>query len=363
MTRRSVLGSSVANSASLLGLIVLIGACSGSTAEPTPTVASVEVSPTSASPQIGQTVQLSAAVKDAAGNLMQGQSVTWSSSVASVASVSSAGLVTAAALGSATITGSAGGRTGSAAITVIPEPIASIVLDPTLDTLLIGQTVQLSATMRNAAGNVVTDRNIAWSTVSPNVATVSSSGLVTATGEGVATVTATADGRTAAATIRVFGPCSIALAPVITVGQTIDGTLSTTDCQLDDDTYADGYSMVVSAATAVQIDMTASYDTYLFLLELLPSGNLVQRAENDDVDPDDPNDPNDPVDTNSRIVFNLVAGSQYFILANSFDPDVTGDYQLKVTAVAGAVSARQAGYTKPGKAPWSKIGMRVKGRG
>jgi hypothetical protein len=69
------------------------------------------------------------------------------------------------------------------------------------------------------------------------------------------------------------------------------------------------------------------------------------------------------VNTNSRIVFNLVAGGQYFILANSFDGDVTGDYQLKVMAAAGAVSARLAGYTKPGKAPWSKIGMRVKGRG
>jgi 16S rRNA (adenine1518-N6/adenine1519-N6)-dimethyltransferase len=58
-----------------------------------------------------------------------------------------------------------------------------------------------------------------------------------------------------------------------------------------------------------------------------------------------------------------IYGRLTVMLANSFDPDVTGDYQLKVTAVAGAVSARQAGYTKPGKAPWSKIGMRVKGRG
>jgi len=67
------------------------------------------------------------------------------------------------------------------------------------------------------------------------------------------------------------------------------------------------------------------------------------------VDPDDPQDPNDPVDTNSRVTFALQPGAIYFILANSFDPKVFGNYQLTVTATA-FFSTRQAGYTKPGKA-------------
>jgi hypothetical protein len=178
---------------------------------------------------------------------------------------------------------------------------------------------------------------------------------VTGIGDGVTTVTASADGKSAAATIRVFGPCSTALAPAIAVGQTINGSLATTDCKLTDDTYADGYAIQVAAATNVQFDMTASFDTYLVLLELLPDGSLVQRTFNDDVDPDDPADPNDTFDTNSRIVFTLQAGAQYFILANSFDPNVTGNYQLKVTAATGGFIAGQVGYSKPGKAPISVL--------
>jgi hypothetical protein len=58
--------------------------------------------------------------------------------------------------------------------------------------------------------------------------------------------------------------------------------------------------------------------------------------------------------TNSRITFTLLAGSQYFILANSFDPNVFGDYALKVTAVAGFV-AQSPLVGKPGKASISSL--------
>jgi len=313
-------------------------------------VATVEITPSSASPRVGETVQLSAAAKDALGNVLPGEPIAWSSSAASVASVSSGGLVTANAIGTATITAASGARSGIATITVIPEPIASIVVAPSSDTLLVGETVQLTPTVRDVNNNIVTDRTLSWASASPTVASVSGTGLVTGISDGVTTVTASADGKSAAATIRVFGPCSTALAPPIAVGETVNGSLATTDCKLTDDTYADGYAISVTTATGVQIDLTASFDTYLILLELLPNATLVQRTFNDDVDPDDPADPNDPVDTNSRIVFTLLAGSQYFILANSFDPNITGNYQLKVTGTGGFI-ARQQGYTKPGKAP------------
>ena len=73
-------------------------------------------------------------------------------------------------------------------------------------------------------------------------------------------------------------------------------------------------------------------------------------AENDDIDPDDPDDPADPFDINSRITFNLQPGASYFILANSFDPEVTGDYMLKVQAVSAFIAPRSL-RAKPGKAP------------
>ncbi|MGH9202601.1 MAG: Ig-like domain-containing protein, partial [Vicinamibacterales bacterium] len=304
-----------------------------------------------------------AAVKDAAGNLLSGQSVAWSSSATSVASISASGLVTAVSVGTAIITAASGNKVGVATITVLPEPIASITVSPTVDTMLVGESVQLVPTMRVANGNIVTGRLITWVSSAPTIATVSNSGLVSGIADGTATVTASVDNRSATATIRVFSRCSTALALPITVGQTINGSLATTDCQLTDLTYADGYALQVNANTSVQIDLTASFDTWLVLLELTSAGTLELRQENDDVDPDDPDDPNDPVNTNSRITFTLLASRQYFVLANSFDPNVTGDYQLKVLAAAPVI-AQQLGGSKPGKAPVSALvkSLRVPGR-
>ncbi len=67
---------------------------------------------------VGATVQLTAEVRDQNGQAMADTSVTWASSSTAVAAVSAAGLVTAAANGTATITATAGGASGTAAVTV-----------------------------------------------------------------------------------------------------------------------------------------------------------------------------------------------------------------------------------------------------
>lgn len=351
--RRTAAARAVRKVSALLILGYSLAACGGGSSEPPPAVASVEVTPAETSRQVGENVQLSATVKDVDGNILSGHSVSWSSSASTVASVSASGLVTAHALGQALITAASGSRSGVATINVVPEPIASITVAPTNDTVLVDETVQLTPTMRDANNNVV-NRQVNWTSNASTIATVSTSGLVTGVSDGTATITATVDGRSASATIRVHDRCSTELSATIAVGQTINGSLATTDCQLDDETYADGYAIQVTAATNVQIDMTAGFDTWLALLELLPTGVLVERAVNDDVDPDDPADPNDTVDTNSRIIFTLQPGAQYFILANSFDANVTGNYQLKVTEVAPFVTGA-AVSGKPGKAPLSEL--------
>jgi hypothetical protein len=104
--------------------LALAAACGGSDTptEPTVTVASVSVSPASATlDQVGATVQLLATVLGSDGSTMN-TTVAWSSSATGVATVSSSGLVTGVAAGSATITASAGGRSGSAAVTVNAPP-------------------------------------------------------------------------------------------------------------------------------------------------------------------------------------------------------------------------------------------------
>ena len=234
-----------------------------------------------------------------------------------------------------------------------PAPVATVQLSPGDDTVRVGETTQLSATLLDASGSILSGRTVTWTSGSPTVASVSQSGLVTGVLDGTAMITAASENKTGTASIRVFGPCSTAIAPVVAVGQTINGSLATTDCRLNDGTFADGYGIVVTSRTNVQIDMTGSFDTFLVLLEHLSNGELLFRASNDDVDPDDPADPNDPVDTNSRITFALEPNVQYFILANSFDQNITGNYQLKVAAAAFV--AGNAVIGKPGKAPISSL--------
>ncbi len=81
-------------------------------------VAVVEVSPATADLAEGQTQQLTAVTRDAAGNELSGRAVTWSSSDGGVANVDDTGLVTALAEGSATVTATSESQSGTAAISV-----------------------------------------------------------------------------------------------------------------------------------------------------------------------------------------------------------------------------------------------------
>src|SRR5205823_4330898 len=88
-------------------------------------VASVTISPPSATITVGATQQLSAVTKDAAGNTLNGRVVTWSSSAPGIATVNGSGLVSAVAAGSATITATSEGQTGTAVMTIQTGPPAS----------------------------------------------------------------------------------------------------------------------------------------------------------------------------------------------------------------------------------------------
>src|SRR5207247_622619 len=88
-------------------------------------VASVTVSPTSATLQVGQTTQLTATPKDASGSPLIGRTVTWSSSDTTIARVSASGLVTARAGGTATVTATSEGKSGTSTITVTIVPVAT----------------------------------------------------------------------------------------------------------------------------------------------------------------------------------------------------------------------------------------------
>jgi hypothetical protein len=80
--------------------------------------------------------------------------------------------------------------------------VASVTVLPSTATLSVPQTVQLSATPRDAQGNAMST-TVTWSSSAISVATVSQSGLVTAVAAGSATITATAGGQAGSAAITV----------------------------------------------------------------------------------------------------------------------------------------------------------------
>ncbi len=211
--------------------------CLGSTLLPPPppppppppaAVAQVSATPASASFNVGQAQRFAATLKDANGNTLIGRAIAWSSSNAAVVTVDTAGLARGVAGGSATISATSGGVTGGAAVTVI-APVASVTVNPTTLSQDAGATLQLSATLKDANGNVLSGRAIIWTSSNPAVATVSGGGLETAVGGGSATITATSEGVSgkAAAGVTITKPGAVSDLTVVAVTDT-SATLSFT---------------------------------------------------------------------------------------------------------------------------------------
>ena len=123
------------------------------------------------------------------------------------------------------------GESGSPAATLSPCPeIASVAVSPANPvrlaneaSRLVGQTVQLSATITDVNGQAAEWASATWSSSNTSVATVSSSGLVTFAGTGTATITATAGGKSGTATVT----GEILRAETITAGEYHSCGLST----------------------------------------------------------------------------------------------------------------------------------------
>ena len=130
--------------------------------------------------KVSDTVRATAVVRDAQGNILQ-RSVVWSTSNPAVALITPAGLILGLSPGGPIIvTATAGGQTGTAALGVVPAAVGAVVVTPDSANLVIGTTVQLNVQVFDEFGALVTDRPVSWTSLVPTVASVSSSGLVSA---------------------------------------------------------------------------------------------------------------------------------------------------------------------------------------
>jgi len=190
-------------------------------------VATVEVAPPAATVVVGATVTLTASARDAAGNVLTGRKVFWTSADSNFATVSSSGVVTGRYVGSVPIAASIEGKAAVAQVQVIPVPVVSVRVSPATRDLAVGETAQLTAEPLDARGAVLSGRSVAWSSSRPNVASVNGSGVVTAVSPGNAIITATVEGRNGVAgvTVSLAPVASVAVSPssaTLVVGQTVE---------------------------------------------------------------------------------------------------------------------------------------------
>jgi parallel beta-helix repeat protein len=185
---------------------------------PKPAVTSIALSAGTTQLKIGQLTQITAVVRDASGNLISGVPVTFSANPTTIATVSGGGTVAGVNVGSATVYAKADTVVRSIGLTVIdtatsispapsPSPtVATIVVTLDVASLQVGQTTQAVAVARDSSGNAITNAPITWSSSNTAVATVSTSGLVTAVAAGSASITATSGGKTGSQGLTVSAP-------------------------------------------------------------------------------------------------------------------------------------------------------------
>lgn len=175
-----------------------------------PQVAQVLVSPTSLTLNVAASAPLVAVAVGAAGDTLPGRTITWTSANQSVATVSSTGLVTGVAAGTTQVVATSEGRSATIPITVQAGNVgggitARVDLVPSIVLLSAGQTLPLTAVAYDSAGTALAGKAITFSSSNSAVASISPAGVLTAVAAGLATITATVDGKSGTSVVTVVG--------------------------------------------------------------------------------------------------------------------------------------------------------------
>ncbi|MGQ0649631.1 MAG: Ig-like domain-containing protein [Gemmatimonadaceae bacterium] len=219
-----------------LGGLVALAACGDdvSVTPPTPLptlVTSVTVSPATLNLRVGERATLGVSVATTSASVAT--TVTWSSSTPAVATVSATGEVAAVAVGNTTVRATStadASKSGAAQVTVsaVANQVQSVTVAPSSATLAPGEKLQLAATVQADPGVA---RTVNWASSATAVATVTSTGEVTAVAAGTATITAASTAQpavvgVAAITVRAPAPASV---NIKSITQQVTGVLVPVD--------------------------------------------------------------------------------------------------------------------------------------
>jgi len=158
---------------------------------------------------VGDTVRLSAVARDAAGNPMPAQTISWSSNAHLVASVNGTGLVVGLAPGRAKFLAAAGGVSGATEFDVVAPPVGQVVISGLPDSVFVGATVKLEIVVTDVRGNPIHEPEAAWETLSPEVLGVDAQGKVEALAAGIGRVRVSVDGVSDEVQLRVVAQATL----------------------------------------------------------------------------------------------------------------------------------------------------------
>lgn len=302
---------------------MLLNACSEATQPRVPT--SVQVDRTSVQLEQGESVTVTATLLDQHGSAYTtpppGYAITWASSAPSVASVNG-GVITGESPGNAVVTATAGSLAAARIeVQVIALPVAGVQLYTSTNLVRLGTPLQLTAYVFDVRGNVLTGKPVTWTSLDPELASVSETGLLTGHQPGWARIRVTSEGHSDSLGFHVRPTlCTGTPVGTIAIGETVTGALSTSDCDAPFQgpwpigTFAAAWRLELATAATVQIELTSSqFGTVLYLSDL--SLNLV-AYHNDG-------------GSSARIERSLPPGA-YLIWVSSFLANQTGAYQLSV---------------------------------
>lgn len=154
------------------------------------------------------------------------------------------------------------------------DVVVSVSVSPALDSLDVGETVQLVASALDRNGGAVA-ADVSWSSATPAVAVVDGSGLVTALDQGSAVVMARAGGRSGTATLVVHDPRPPAAPSQLTVVPVSDRAVAL--AWTDDSDNEDAFVVERQPAPDVAPGPTASEEAAWVEVVVVDAGRTAAR--------------------------------------------------------------------------------------
>ncbi|ADV83207.1 Ig-like domain-containing protein [Terriglobus saanensis] len=218
---------------------------------PKPIITSVSITPSALTLTVGDTSQLvaTATYSDATTSAC---TTTWSSSIPSKASVSGSGLITAIAKGTTVVSVTCNNiASAPVAVTVsaTKPTVASVMVTPGSLALTVGDTSALMATETFSDSTTATCTATSWNSSTPLMASISTSGLVTAIAKGTAVVTAVCDSVASPPVAVTVSPAKATITAVRLTPSSVTLNIGAVAQLTATATYSDGSTAVCSTPT------------------------------------------------------------------------------------------------------------------